>query len=569
MHYILARERLRNALEMEHLELEKMYELDQMKSRFFANISHEFRTPITLILGPLERLISSKDDAGIIQKPLLLIYRNAQRLLRMSNQLMDFHKIEAEELKLELAKADIIQFIKGIVDSFSEQANHHDIKLNFEASIGSKKCWFDIDKIDKILYNLLSNAFKFTDDGGEITVRVLIKNQSTNNDSKMLTDLGDEYLQISIEDNGSGIAQDKIPFIFERFYRVNSTATPHQGSGIGLALTYELVKLYHGHISVKSEEGKGSQFTAKLPLDKYVLEEHLSTDNSNSTSPDKVVFAENHITDSVATSEISGAVPEVSEQTKSKTQTMLVVEDDKEMSAYLKDAFQAEFRVHVAGNGNDGLEKAVEYIPDIIISDVMMPEMDGIELCAKLKTNEKTSHIPIILLTVRSSDVQQIKGIKTGADAYITKPFNLEVLEARVSNLLESRKKLRERFSTDISLNPQNLEMTNVDEKFMQRLIEVVEENMLEPDFNAEALSKKIGMSRMQLYRKLRSLTNQTVHEFIRNLRLKRALALLEKKRVTITEVAYQVGFNDLTYFARCFRKRYGKLPSDYRAKKL
>jgi len=570
MHYMIARERLKSALEMEHLELEKMHELDQVKSRFFANISHEFRTPITLILGPLERLISNNPGTGITQKPLQLIYRNAQRLLRMSNQLMDFHKIEAEELKLELSKADIIEFISGIVESFSDQAFHHNINLQFKSNVTNKKCWFDIDKIDKIIYNLLSNAFKFTKDNGEIIVHALIKTANTNGDNDV--DLGAQYIQMTIEDNGAGIAPDKIAHIFERFYQANGSVTAqYQGTGIGLALTYELVKLYHGQITVESNEGKGSKFTIRLPLDKYFLDAHqlvgdVSSKEHQNQANNLTNYSNGH---THSTAELTGKKADFINLNKAKSQTVLIVEDDEEMATYLKDAFQSEYRTLVSANGLEGFEKAIEIIPDIIISDIMMPEMDGIQLCETLKTNEKTSHIPVILLTARASDVHQIKGIQTGADAYITKPFNLDVLTARVTNLLDSRRKLRERFSNDVTLNPRNVAMTHVDEQFLQKIIAVVEENMTEPDFNAEMLSKKVAMSRMQLYRKLRSLTDQTVHEFIRNLRLKKALEMLEKRRLTVTEVAYAVGFNDLTYFARCFRKRFGKLPSEFRTKQV
>jgi signal transduction histidine kinase/ligand-binding sensor domain-containing protein/DNA-binding response OmpR family regulator len=572
MHYVLARERLKSALNIEHLELEKMHELDQLKSRFFANISHEFRTPITLILGPLQRLISDTIDTANIKQSLQLMYRNAQRLLRMSNQLMDFHKIEAEDLKLELTKADIIQFLKKIVFSFQEHADHHKINLIFNSNVESKRTWFDIDKVDKIIYNLLSNAFKFTNDNGEICVQVEIrKNEkagsTVRNDDTSNWNFGSEYIDIQVRDNGIGITPDKIEHIFERFYQIaGSSTSQYHGIGIGLALTYELVQLYGGRITVTSEIEKGSIFEVCLSLDKYFLEEYqLIADFDLKGQPD---YHNNYLkpVDNL-TEEGTEKISEPIVKTKSAMQTLLIVEDDEELLQYIKEAFQRDYRILTAKNGLEGYDKAIELIPDIVISDIMMLRMDGIELCEKLKTNEKTSHIPVVLLTARASDEHRIKGLKIGADAYITKPFNLEVVRSRVVNLLESRKKLREKFSKDLYLNINNVEMTSVDEQFIQRVLKAIEENMSDSEFNADVLSKKVGMSRMQLYRKLRGLTDQTVHEFIRNLRLNKAITLLEKRRLTVTEVAYQVGFNDLTYFARCFRNRFGKLPSEYRSK--
>ncbi len=558
MNYFISRERLKNALKLEHLELEKMTELDQAKSRFYANVSHEIRTPVTLILSPLERLVRAKDTPEKIKKPLEVIYRNAHRLLRMTDQLLDVHKMEAGELSLDLARGDFIQFVQKTTRAFREYAGMHDIDFRFEAKVEAFNTWFDPDKVDKIIYNLLSNAFKFTPDKGRIAVAVDIKKgqEIDFNKSRNTENTAGQYAEIVIRDTGGGLSDGEIKHIFERFYQTNEAQKIKYSSGVGLALVYELIRIYDGEIAVQSVPGKGSVFTVWLPVDLEYLEKRQLLGHINLHIGEKNLSSDHEF--------IAPAAAARNATPKKEAASMLIIEDDQELLNYIADEFGKEYRLFTAKDGMEGSRIAFETIPDIIISDVMMPHMNGDELCRRLKGDERSSHIPIILLTAQTSHEHRIKALACGADVYLPKPFSMDVLKMQVANLLMSRQNLRDRFSRQVVFPGHAKEMTTIDEKFLKRVVKNIEENIADPDFNAEALSKMIGMSRMQLYRKMRALTNQTVHEFIRKYRLQRAEQLLKKKRITITEVAYAVGFNDLTYFARCFRRQYGKSPSEY-----
>jgi len=564
--YFISRQRLRNALRLEHIELEKMYELDQMKTQFFSNISHEFHSPMTLILSPLEKLITSQLIHKKVKNSLKLIHRNVQRLHHMTNQLRDFQKLETGELQLRLYRGDIIHFISEIVNSFHEYAIDHHIRFQFNAEPDYALEWFDPDKVDKIIYNLLSNAFKFTPDGGEITVSASIISSEKIVKSIKTEDKADRYIEISFKDNGIGIPEDEIEHIFERFYHIEEhKVSGYEGSGIGLAFVYELIKIYQGNISVSSSEGQGSQFTIQIPVDEQYLEEQQVVREFN--------ISENF---GYASWDLPGAASKEFDDTKTQIEEkavknfpiILIVEDDKEIRDYIKNSLRLKYRIISAQDGQEGIKKAKKIIPDIIISDIKMPEVSGIQLCNQLKEEEKTSHVPIVLLTGFTSHEVKIEGLRKGADAYLSKPFNIDELEAQIVNLLESRKKLSERYSRIIYRDDKKIVVNDIDEKFLKNVLETVEKHLSDGDFNAENLSKIVGMSRMQLYRKLRGLTNQTVHEFIRGIRLKRAVQILKEKRMTITEVAYEVGFNDLTYFARCFRQQYKKSPSEFISEK-
>lgn len=554
LNYYISRQRLRNALKMEHLELEKMYEIDQMKSQFFSNISHELHSPLTLILSPLEKLITSEQIEEKIQNSLKIIYRNALRLKRMTNQLKDLNKIETGDLKLCLSKGDIIYFIKECSNSFQDYAIDHYIDFEFVSSHDEYIAWFDPDKLDKIIYNLLSNAFKFTPDNGKIIIYVNIISSKIMADSNGDNDKASQYIEISVQDNGIGIPEDKIEHIFKRYYHLEEhNGHRYEGSGIGLAFVYELVNLYKGKIFVDSKVGEGTKFTVQIPIDEHYLEENQLVAKFNVNT--SLLFSD---TSSMRANELKNKYK------LHNIPVILIIEDDKEIRDYIKNSFDVNYRVHEAEDGQIGYKKAIQIIPDLIITDIKMREIDGITLCKKLKNDERTSHIPIIILTSYSSQEYQIKGLTYGADVYLPKPFSINVLEAYIINLLDSRKKLQEKFSREFIYGPSKISITDIDAKFLKNLVETIEEHISDEKFNADVLSQKIGMSRMQLYRKLRGLTDQTVHEFIRNIRLKHAVQLLEQKKMTITEVAYAVGFNDLTYFARCFKKQYGKSPSEY-----
>lgn len=559
LNHFIGRQRLRSALKIEHLQLEKMYELDQSKTRFFANIAHEFHSPLTLILSPLEKLITSAAVEEKIRNTLLLIQRNAKRLQRMTNQLKDFQNLETGDLQLSLSHGNVVHFVNEIVHSFQDYATEHRIRLQFRANPEEALVWFDPDKLDKIVYNLLSNAFKFTPDEGDITVAVAILSVEQSADSQQRKDRASRYLEIRVQDSGIGIPQDKIEHIFQRYNRLEDPEGHHdEGSGVGLAFVHELVQLYHGEISVHSTAGQGSTFTIQIPIDEQYLEENQLVGEFRAASP------ANSVNRGLAFEESDVAGAAELQQPDANVPVILIVEDDRELRDYLKSTLETRYRVLVAENGQEGFRKAVRMIPDLVVADVGIPEISGIQLCNQLKEDEKTSHIPIILLTAYSSRENILEGLVRGADAYLAKPFSLDLLEAHIVNLLESRRKLREKFSREVLLGPKKIAISDIDEKLLQRIMETIEQHISDDKFNAEALSQKVGISRMQLYRKLRGLTDQTVHEFIRSIRLKRAVQLLEARRMTITQVAYEVGFSDLTYFARCFRKLYKKSPSEY-----
>jgi signal transduction histidine kinase/ligand-binding sensor domain-containing protein/DNA-binding response OmpR family regulator len=549
--YIEAKNKRRTHLEMERLESRKLHEMDQMKLRFFSNISHEFRTPLTLILGPLEKLLSANaEDKPINQKvQFQLMYRSAKRLLRLINQLLDFHKLETGNMQLRASEGDVIKFIKGIMASFTSFAEKSKIRFTFASNNDSIKLWFDADKLEKIVYNLLSNAFKFTPENGHISITV---NYIADAEKDK------EFVEISVKDTGIGIPAKDIPNIFRRFYQAeNSQSQKQESSGIGLALTKDLVDLHKGEILAISEPNKGAQFIVKLPIGNAHLKE------------DEIIkgFIE-HESDQM---DIYTPDPEIQEDKRSKEgaknkELILLVEDNADLRAYMNDNLSDRFRLIEAVDGQDGWQKALEHFPDLIISDVMMPVMDGLELCNKLKSDEKTSHIPVILLTARSSDDFMIQGLKTGADDYISKPFNLNVLLARIDNIIESRKKLRDRFNTELRIEPRDITITTTDEKFLQKAMDVVEANLSNPEFDVEVFGSQMGVSRMQLYRKLMALTSQSGNQFIRTMRLKRAAQIMEKDSLSVTEVMYKVGFNNRSYFTSCFQEQFGIAPKDFAA---
>jgi signal transduction histidine kinase/ligand-binding sensor domain-containing protein/DNA-binding response OmpR family regulator len=554
--YTVRRERLKNELELERLESEKLHEVDQMKSQFFTNISHEFRTPLTLILGTLSEKAdeAKRDPASEIAfkgKEIGVMHRNASRLLQLINQLLDLSRLEAGRLQLETVRGDLLAFLKSIVYSFSSLADSKQVQLVFSSPHRHLPALFDRDKIEKITSNLLSNAFKFTAEGGTVRVEVQVRPAG-----KGLPDT----VEISVADTGIGIPADRIGKIFDRFYQVDGSRTRAQdGTGIGLALTRELVLLHKGEIRVNSEEGKGTRFTVRLPL------------GAAYTSELEVPSGEPEEKPAAPTVEPQPAPAAKAEKMEESVQTageqdplLLIVEDNEEVRRYICESFGGNYRVIEAEHGVEGLRKAVEAGPDLVISDLMMPRMDGLELCRHLKTDERTSHIPVILLTARASVESKLDGLETGADDYVTKPFHPQELRARVRNLIDGRKNLRIRFAREVKLQPRDITVTSADERFLQNAIAVVEKHMGNSDFSVEALETEMSMSKMQLYRKLKALTDQSPSEFVRTLRLKRAASLIAQRSGNISEIAYEVGFNNLSYFAKCFKEMYGVPPSEY-----
>jgi signal transduction histidine kinase/ligand-binding sensor domain-containing protein/CheY-like chemotaxis protein/AraC-like DNA-binding protein len=558
--YSIRTARLQNDLQMQRISREKDQELMQRKLSFFTNISHEIKTPLTLILAPIEKLISLIHHDGKALDQLRLMQRNGERLLRLTNQLLDFRKLEAGNLQLQVTEGDLIPFVRDILQSFDAYAHHCDIDLTLVADAESMPVWFDPDKLEKILFNLLSNAIKFTQPGGRVVITLKMMEDS-------MEPVMRRYMIIMVEDNGAGIAAKNLERIFYPFHHYNDTDQPVDGTGIGLAFTRGLVSMHHGTITVDSrqadtisaEEGY-TRFTITIPSERnqYLDEEFQAAGNDPEKLPDPGL--------SPALGKWGGLPPDNKEHEPGVKPAMLLVEDNMEVLAFMKAHFEDAFTVHAAANGTQGWDYAIRIIPDIIISDVMMPEISGTELCRRLKQDTRTSHIPVILLTARSPLVFQLEGFETGADDYITKPFSLALLQVRVSNLLASRRLLRERYSKDITLQPSNIAITPADELFFGKLMAFIEDNMMEPTLNVEQLGREVGMSRITFYRKIKALTNQSPIEFIRGVRLKKAAQLLRSREFTVNEVAYMVGFSDVDYFRKWFKQEFGSTPKEYAA---
>jgi len=555
--------RLKSSLEVEHLLRQREEEDYKQRINFFTNISHEFRTPLTLISGPLKQIVnhSKKSEWNTdIMSYLNLIQRNVKRLTELTNQLLDFRKIESGKMKLELSLGDIIYFTKKVTETFHDLAGKKSLKLEFISESESSITYFDADKLEKILSNLIANAVKFTEKGGvTVKVREIYRDKSEK----------DKHIEITVEDSGIGIPEDHLKNIFNPFHQVDLSQTrKNEGTGIGLALTENLVKLYKGDINVSSQPGKGSCFTVVLPIEKENLTDFVLINPEGKES--FYMEKEEEEPDELKASEFQ------QKQGSNKNKPLLlVVEDNQDMRFYISKILSEKFQVIEAENGKEGLTRAFEVIPDIIISDVMMPELSGIELTNRLKSDERSSHIPVILLTALTSKKQKIKGLKTGADDYITKPFNEEILRLKVENLLENRSKIREQLIKQIesttqlnygkNIQPSVVEFENVNEIFINKLVTIIELNIQEVDFGVEKLAREIGMEASTLYKKLMALIDIAPGEFIREIRLKRAAQLLAQKHLTVTDVSFMVGYDDPKYFSKIFKKFHSVSPSEYR----
>lgn len=526
--------------------LEKEKEVDRLKSSFFANISHEFRTPLTLILGPIETMLSNNSDPDQNHQ-LGIMKKSASRLLRLINQILDLSKLESGHLELKAKKSNIVPLVKGIIGSFQSMADSKAISLSFKCDYTDIHVYFDRAHMETILINLISNAFKFSDKGGSITVDVNKKNTPANSGDKV---------EIKVIDNGVGISSEQINHIFDRFYQAgHATATHYGGTGIGLALTKELVELHGGTIAVVSEQGIGTKMSVSLPFGKsHLLESQIIGEEPEYelTPPgNTAIYQEESIELLENVLEPDGQKPIV-----------LLIEDNKDVRNYIKTILSTTYFLLEAVDGEEGIQKAEEHIPDLIISDVMMPKMNGYDVCKYLKQEEKTAHIPVILLTAKASANSRIKGHETEADLYLSKPFVPKELLLCIHNLIQSRKKLRERYNKTVVLKPSDIAINSVDERFLTRLTKVVEANFEEETFSVDQLAKEMCMSRSQLHRKLHALTNESSSHFIRSFRLQRAMALLKKNNASISEIAYKVGFGSPSYFNQCFSKHFDCTPS-------
>ena len=540
--YELNRVHFKNQVKIEEAKLKEREEVDLLKSNFFTNISHEFRTPLTLIIGPLKKLLQETDDEGTANR-LNIMQRNATRLLKLINQLLDISKLEAHELKLKASERDLVRFMKGTLMSFHSFAEQKGLSIEFESEEDEVYLFFDREKAEKIFSNLLSNAFKFTPSPGKISVSITRGEQH-----------GVPGIFTTLRDTGVGIPKGDLENVFQRFQQVdNRLAREHEGSGIGLALTKELIDLHKGSIRVQSEENIGTQFVVFLPLGSAHLTKEEIIDNPAQTDSEDALTG--------VGDEISVDAPIIADEAQP---LVLVVEDNTDMRLYINDVLGPVYRVEEAFDGEMGVERANDLLPDLIVSDLMMPKKDGFQLCRELKTNESTSHIPVILLTAKAERENRLEGLETGADDYLIKPFDSNELLIRIKNLISQRQRLRDRFSESIRVEASEITVTSMDAQFLQKAIDLVEENLEDDSFSVESFSEQIGLSRRQFYQKIKSITGLTPTEFILSIRLKRAAVLVSEKAGTISEIAYSVGFNNLSYFARAFKKQFGVTPSKY-----
>ncbi|MEO1449229.1 MAG: ATP-binding protein, partial [Bacteroidota bacterium] len=523
-------------LELERERQAQLAALDAMKSRFFANISHEFRTPLTLILGQNEALQQQLDDPAMDAK-FDMVDRNGQRLLGLINQVLDLAKLEEGKLSLASKHIDLIPFLRNLFYSFESLADQNNIKLIYSGPEKSLVAGVDPEKLERILFNLLSNAFKFTPKNGQI---------------ELIIETDAEQMRIGVKDNGTGISADKLARIFDRFYQVGEKDTPgNPGTGIGLALARELTELHGGSLTAESEPNKGSIFWLSLP--NTLLAEapaiqgyapHLEPATALDTAP----------------SATHSAV-----MTPATGERILVVEDNPDVRAYLKDRLQQlGYQVALAEDGQIGLETALKQQPDLIISDVMMPRMDGLEFAQAIRSQAEISHIPLILLTARASEESKLSGLETGVDAYLTKPFNSRELQIRIRNLIQQRKQLRERFSTALQIRPEEVSVVPLDQQFLQKITDYIEAHMDDAQLGVEALSEVAGMSVTHLNRKLKALIDQSAGKLIRSMRMQRGAELLQKGAGNISEIAYDLGFQDPSHFTRSFKRHFGVSPTQW-----
>lgn len=544
--YSIIHIRRKNELLMEHFQKEKIEELAQMKLQFFTNISHEFRTPLTLIIGPLDRLIASRAEMTEkqITKNLSVIKGNASVLLKLINQLVDFRKLEQGKMTLNAAHGNIVPFLHNIYSAFKQFADAKSIQYHFSPDNPKIELWFDEYVLERIMYNLLSNAFKFTREGGMIEVKV---------------EENDSYAIIHVIDNGTGIPQNMQKHIFERFYHTPFNESNIASTGIGLSFVKGLIELHKGSISVTSDDNTGTTFTTKIPKGTLHLNNIQISDQPHIATIKPIKTTEEYIS-----LKSSSSNEEIIPETKPGRATVLVIEDNLELSDFIKDSLSGSYNVYTAENGKVGLEKVTELNPDVIITDVMMPEMTGFEVCDKIKNDENICHKIVIMLTAKTAEDSKIEGYSAGADDYISKPFSVSVLLARIENLLHSRALLRNKFKTMLTVEPSEVTTTSMDELFLKRILSIVEENISNPKFTVEQMASDCGFSKFNLNKKLKELTGNTSNTFVREIRLKRAAQLLATGRYSVTDITYEVGFTDLKYFRNCFKDAFGISPSEY-----
>ena len=536
--------KLRASLEYEKKEKKQIEELNQSKLRFFTNISHEFRTPLTLIVSQLEMLMERNDIQPLVYGKLVGIHRNTLRMKRLITELLDFRKQEQGFEKFKYSKQDIYSFLEEIYLSFKEYARGKQIIFEYFNKDRSLDVWFDVVQLEKVIYNLLSNAFKYTPLGGTVSLSVQEYENS---------------VMILISDTGIGIAEENLNKIFDRFYQVDSLDN-QKGTGIGLALAKSIIEAHKGKIGARSREGKGTTFVVELPLG----DSHISVSQKVETPDiDSYCISLLKMDDEKITEEIPE--DENSDRTEEPSSKILIVEDNEELRELLVRLFSKVYSVYEAQDGEEGFEKTKEVQPDIVLSDIMMPKMSGIEMCRMIKSNFETSHIPVILLTAQTAEEFTIQGLKMGADDYITKPFNVKHLFMRCNNLVNGRKLLQKKYAKQMDNNVDILATNGADQQFMEQCVTCIEQNIDNPDFDVNMFAQALNIGRTKLFLKLKGITGQTPNDFILNVRLKKAqMLLIQSDTKTISEIAYEVGFNSPSYFIKRFRELFGITPAQF-----
>jgi signal transduction histidine kinase/DNA-binding response OmpR family regulator/streptogramin lyase len=535
--------------------------LNEKKFQFFTNISHELRTPLTLIMNSIDDII--RDDtlnlATRTKEKLNIIHKNTNRLYRLINELLDFKKLESNKLKVKAVKLNLVDFIRDVVIHFREELSIKGIEFDLDSDVEDLSVWVDADMLEKIIFNILSNAIKVTPNGGTININL----QST--DKLFHLPLiskaeGVKVVEIIVSDTGPGIEKGELEKIFERFYQVeNLNKSYYGGTGIGLGLVRDFVRLHKGEIKVDSKVGEGTTFTIILPAGRSHFGDNEILLNSRGAQVKKE--------QTLTSFEIEkGKVIDIDENLHKYT--LLIVEDNYELRDYLKNELENEYKVLVANNGKSGIDLANEFLPDIILTDVMMPEMDGFDFCKNIKRDLRTSHIPVLMLTAKTEIEDRIEGIEVGADAYMVKPFDMRLLRLRLSQLITSRQLIFNKYFSLISEVPEGIKTLSLDKEFIEKVLNYIKENISNPDLNVESLATQLKLSRSQFYRKIKVLTNQTANEFLRNVRLQKAKQILEKDNVSISEVCYITGFSSPSYFAKCFKSYFGIKPTDVKIKK-
>ena len=518
--------------------LKKENEIHQLKLAFFTNVSHEIRTPLTLIMAPLERLIQDNFDNRNLNRQLLDVNKNVKRLYRLVNELMDFRKVDSGKMKLNITVENLVNYIKEIYLSFQDMALKKNITFTFNSEADDIPLYFDKDQLEKVIFNLLSNAFKFVNDKGAITIQI---------------SLADDRVLVKIADTGAGIPKESIPKLFTEFYQAGNAEQRNAGTGIGLALSKRIANLHHGDLFLDLKE-TDTCFCLVLKTGTG----HFKKDEL------KGVNDPENLTAYQLQTEVDELIDVEPLKLKLEGPVILVAEDNHDLRKFMVQTLSRAYTVIECENGAEAFKIATENIPDIVISDIMMPVMDGLELCRSIKTDKRTSHIPVVLLTARSGDIHELEGLKTGADIYLTKPFSLRKLELIIENLITTQENMRKMFSQHLTLQPSNVIIESADHEFLTRILNLIEANISNTDYNVNQFAAEIGMSTPIFYKKVKALTGLTVNNFIKSIKLKRAVQLLQQKEYNVSEVAYMVGFTDPKYFSKEFNKQYGKTPSKF-----